>query len=553
MTPDAARDEATVWGIFARPGAWAVLTAVLVVVAFVAEQVTWPLLNHDVAAILHVAQRELHGEVLYTDLRQPNPPLIFLVSEGVVVVGEALGLGAVRAMALFQTTLVLGLWALASWVLRRSALLSLPGWRVAVWAMLTVLLPFAGYELGQREQLLFALVLPYLIGAAARVAGRPLGWGPGLLVGVLAGAGLALKPYFPPLFVLTELWVLAHTRRPRDAVRGETVGVVAFVAVFGAYVVWGTDYVDNLSFWLSGYKRYGALGMSFAGIVGELKPPQLLLTAIVWILARPRTPERGPRLLGDVLALATLPLLLSVFAQAKGFAYHIWPVHAAAVLLVVVSLIGAAGAGSIWRYGPLVAGTLSAVYLLAAEPQRRAVRDERAYWPGGYECTPRVVRPGVRAADTCALSDLVAYVGSLTEPGDAIAWVSPSVVPGAYVQTELLVRDVVRVSPLLLPDLYPPEARDHDPFVFHTAADRPPVEQAILDGLRDDVIREAPALIVVDDRQPLLGFGAAHVDLVAFYRQEPQLAALLDERYVEVPDAASGGAHRFFVRSDRAP
>src|SRR5580698_1064357 len=50
----------------------------------------FPPLNHDVAALLQFAQRMLHGERLYVDLIDINPPMIFLLDTVPVAIAEAL-------------------------------------------------------------------------------------------------------------------------------------------------------------------------------------------------------------------------------------------------------------------------------------------------------------------------------------------------------------------------------------------------------------------------------------------------------------------------------
>src|ERR1700722_49219 len=65
----------------------------------------FPPLNHDVGALLQFAQRMLHGERLYVDLIDINPPMIFLLDTVPVAIAEALRLSTVTCLTWFVLAL----------------------------------------------------------------------------------------------------------------------------------------------------------------------------------------------------------------------------------------------------------------------------------------------------------------------------------------------------------------------------------------------------------------------------------------------------------------
>ena len=77
---------------------------------------------------------------------------------------------------------------------------------VALVAGVEVLAP--GYEFGQRENILLIAVFPYLFAAAAVASGFSLPRALSLGIGVLAGVGFALKPYFLILWLAIEFLVV---------------------------------------------------------------------------------------------------------------------------------------------------------------------------------------------------------------------------------------------------------------------------------------------------------------------------------------------------------
>ncbi|MCB9679936.1 MAG: hypothetical protein H6733_00565 [Alphaproteobacteria bacterium] len=543
-TPDGALHPASPW--------WFAASAVALVATWMG--LAWqrfPLVNHDVAAVTGVSIRMLDGERLYTDLPQPNPPLVFVMQELPVALARALGVPLLPTVLVFLTACVLGCWALTVAVSRAVQLPGDAGARhLVLLGLLVLLTAFTGYDMGQREHLIIASMAPLLWAQAGAVAGRPLGRGLGLAVGVVAGLGLAIKPFYPPVWVLLELWVLARTRRWRALLRPENVGVVGVLAVYGVWVIGFTGYLDNLPLWLDSYTPYGALGMPFQAVVNATHPWTLVGVLAAWAVLRLALRLPGVRPLDEAVALTIVPFAAAVVVQGKGFAYQALPAFVAAGWLVVLLVVGTLG-----RWRPLA--PLSWVALLAlAWPvydgdDANAWRHGGVLWPGTYPCIPQADRKQARSDNRCDVRAVVAQVDALTEPGDAIAWVSPTVLQAGYVQTMVPVRDVVRVTPMLLPDLYTRAERRADPFPYHDDSTRPAAEARVMTGLADDLLRTDPVLVVFDVRRNLRGFDRTVFSLVTFARQDPRTATLLDTRYTEVDDVSGEGTLRWFLRNDR--
>ena len=70
----------------------------------------------------------------------------------------------------------------------------------------TVLLVVPAGELGQREHLLVAAILPYLVLFARSLDGDRPARRDAIIAGVLAGLGCALKPRYAGVFLVLEGW-----------------------------------------------------------------------------------------------------------------------------------------------------------------------------------------------------------------------------------------------------------------------------------------------------------------------------------------------------------
>src|SRR3984957_18207251 len=130
-------------------------------------------LKDDIAWLLYVARRWLAGRELYVDVVEVNPPLIVWISAIPIQIAGVLRIDAQYTATPFFVAAVLGCaWWTAS--LRRGSSRLFED-RVPVFAAIgTVLLVVPAGDLGQREHLLVAAILPYLVLVARSLDGdRP--------------------------------------------------------------------------------------------------------------------------------------------------------------------------------------------------------------------------------------------------------------------------------------------------------------------------------------------------------------------------------------------
>lgn len=289
-----------------------------------------PPVNHDVAAVLSFAERWLAGEQLYLDLIDVNPPLVFVLNLVPAGLARATGLGGIAALQLCLLALGFGLWRLALAVRDRSA-----EGRVerAVLDVLPGLVAFgAGYDFGQRETLMAAMALPYLLAAARRMQGETVPWR--LVAAVVAAVGFGLKPHFLAVPALVEAAVLVARRRTLAAALRDPVPWV-MAAVWAAYLaslpVLFPDYLGAVV----------PLVLEYYLANGGQTPLSLLLiprlgTAVALLLALVAVAFLWGGALARVLALAGLGALASALAQHKGWSYHIMPIELFSCSLAVV-------------------------------------------------------------------------------------------------------------------------------------------------------------------------------------------------------------------------
>lgn len=534
------RDAVGVWW-------WSVALAVFWGLAVTRRPV---LLNHDVASILQTTARVIEGERLYVDIPEPNPPLVFVAAGVPVILSGALSLDVRHLAFTLLVSLTLTCWAL---VARALTVLGLPDSRstaVLACALLPIMLCVPGYDFGQREPMFFILMLPWLIGRVGVSLDRALpGW-MRVVVAFLAAAGMALKPYLPLLWLVCEAWIAWRRRSLRSLASVENAVVAGALVTYGLFVLGATEWRENLAIW-----REWARPSSPTGFPAELAivvlQPWVVLGALSGAVVVQARGAGGPSL-GAVQVVCWFTMgvaLLGFVLQGKWFTYHAAPVVMAAWMLAAWT-----GAELSTRSLRARRATLGGAALLAALSFHG-----RAWILGGsplgvaYPCEPQPARRVPGADGRCEISGIVTFVGDVVDSGDRIAWLSTESMVAAQVTTSLGLIDVRRMPQILLPSLYTDVAPKGGPFPYHAAASRSDLEQRVLLSLFDDVIRGQPRLIAFDCRRDVFGFPpASGFDFVEFYRQDPRMAALLDEGYVEVPDTVADGTMRWFLRRDTA-
>ena len=308
---------------FDSPRRSGALLAALFAASAIAELRSIP--RADVAFLLFAAARVLDGARLYVDVVEINPPLIVALNLPVVLAARALGLqpALVYQLAVFA---LLGLSLAASSRLLRRLLPDDPRLRRGLVVLLAlVLFAMPGLDLGEREHLMLALILPYVWLVGARVAG----WAPprrlGVLVGICAGVGFALKPQFLPGWLLIEVYRRWHGARRWSAPSPESLAVLAVLLVYGVIALVVTpEYFPMVRLLGAAYGRFlydppGRL------LLTSPSSPVTLLSILAFVALR-RNARHGP--VWDLLLILGAGMFLGGLLQFKGLEYHFYPARA---------------------------------------------------------------------------------------------------------------------------------------------------------------------------------------------------------------------------------
>jgi len=291
--------------------------------------------NHDVAYILYSAGRVLNGARLYTDIFDNNPPLIFWISSGPVLFARLLRISDITSFRVCLLLLTAGVLGLSWCFLRSLAPRPSPAHRCCLAAAVFLLVAFPLGDFGQREHIMLILLLPYLLGAVPRAAGRNPTWRLSVIAGALAGLGLALKPFFLPVWFGIEAYLTIFKRQGAPWKRLENVSLGLVLALYLTIIVLLTPEYGGAMKIAAQY--YGALHSPFLNV---LLSPGLFLSLASLVAFLAARPAAGDTELRRILVVATLCFSCGAGFQRKEWAYHYYPASATAVLLLIVIAVG---------------------------------------------------------------------------------------------------------------------------------------------------------------------------------------------------------------------
>jgi hypothetical protein len=485
----------------------------LVVFGLGAVPVFLGMLNHDVSWMLYAAERLVDGARLGVDVVEVNPPLVIWLDIPPVLLARVAGMSDILTFRLMVLAMIAGSLPLSAWVLRRLWPEQPAARHGLLLLQLFLVLPMVGYDFGQREHLLIALLLPYLFAAAARASGRPLdGWMP-WLIGAWAAIGIALKPYFLPAWLGVEAYLAWSRRGDKPWFRPEAIAVVVLGIVYAAAVVALTPEYFELAR-KTGKVYAGYYNKPFVELLTEL---DTLLTGFALLgfwLIRPRGLSRT---LCTIALIANVALLLGAFAQRKGWPYHFYPAHAMVLLALALLVFEALGSG---RPESRTVGRVLGLALLAAllvVPVKLAlfVRESRlsiATAPGQEPATVR--------------GQLIRMMRE--QGGRGGVYVMSDFLPDAFPLVNYSgARWACRFPSLwMLPGLYP-DSEGGDAVRFHPSDRLEPAERYLNDSVVGDLCREPPALLIVDATPKKPRFGGRRFDYVAYFSRDPRFASLM--------------------------
>jgi len=286
----------------------------------------------DVSILSHTAALMLEGQTYAHDIFEPNPPIIFYLHIPPIILAKLTGIKIIYCLRLYLIALIL-LCVVCSHFLFTKLFkqVSMLNYLMS-YALAFILLFLPAEQFGQREHFLLILTIPYLLLAAYRLDGGTVKTSFAVLIGIMAGIGFSIKPFFLPTLLLIELFFIYRKKSIFGWFRVESTIAALIILFYGlAVIFFFPDYWQIvLPLWMPYYK----------GIVqpwgGVLSSPLFLLSCVAMVsswFVKPCDPYKGIKI---IFSLALLGYLITFLIPRVDWYYHIIPALSIACLYFVL-------------------------------------------------------------------------------------------------------------------------------------------------------------------------------------------------------------------------
>jgi hypothetical protein len=462
-------------------------------------------MNHDVAWYVFCAGRVLDGAELYRDIVDTNPPLVVYMCIPAVLLGRLTSWPATFVFNLCLIALV----GLCLLICRRIleevlAKTSATGKKCILLVLVCILLPSAGFgSFGNREHIMLLLTMPYILLASGGPRGLAIAVHYRLFIGMLAGLGLALKPYFLLLWVLVEGYILISEGKAGMLRRVENIGILIVLMTYAATVVVSTPayYRQVIPMAMRVYSAYDCSAVFLLKhSVTKLWMGGLLAFAFM-------RPTRENRDIRRILMIAATGFLIIAFVQHKGWNYHFYPAKGVSLLLLCVLALGLIerpeALGELIRPGK----TLVVVLVIFS-----------LFYRAGTQ-----VASAANGENRELLTSLVDIVNRHAEK-DAILLLSTAAYPQFPLVNYTGVEWSSRFNCLwLLPGSYMGADPSEKRIRYHRPDEMGEIERFFFEAMVQDIGRRPPALVIVSTKD---GIGRRVFDYIGYLKQEPCFAEI---------------------------
>lgn len=490
------------------------ISAIILLSVLSAINVFLTRINHDVAYFLYVAGSFIDGAELYVDQIDVNPPLIVCLTVPPVFVSRLTGLSEILLIKCYILSLIIVSVLLCFFLLRKiySSTSSTTQF-CFLFYLIYSLTAFPGYEFGQREHLLLILTLPYLISSIGRVRQTHLNWKILLFVGILAGLGISLKPYYILLFLSNELYLYFGKHSKPFWYSIECITILAVISVYSLSVVIITP--EYLTVVKTALKIYDAYNIPLSMILKKLLHINPIVPFVLFIIFRPRTRIAEMR---ELFFIGTIVYTGIYLIQHKGFSYHFLPITTTAILLFISVILSFFESPKV--YGKLFRSILNSMIIL----------------PLFYILAFSVKDTVSLAGQSPTFVEQIAENARPYAEGKHILVLSTSIYPGFPLVNHLKAKWALNVSCLwMIPKFYSREDMINGEVRYHKRDEMDEIEKFAFDSVISNMKHNKPALVIINSNPRKQAFRIPF-NFLDYFLQNPEFKEEW-KNYIQVTSA----------------
>ncbi len=288
-------------------------------------------LNWDIAYILQATEKLLQGGTYLDDYFNPNPPMIMFFYLPSLMIHKFLHIHIAKAFFAYIFLIsAFSFWLCIS--ITRSMFSKDDSFLHYFFliALAIVFLIFPLFQIGQRDQLLVVLSMPYLLSAAYQLQKDSKQSPHAVLIGLLAGVGFSLKPQFLFTPILIELFYIIYKKNWLSWLRTETLTILTVLCIYlGVLFIFYREFVFTIIPYLLNH-YYESIGYPWRHLFLN---SETLFCFLSFLFCGIAFIHSSYKTLLSILSITLISFLFSYFTQRSTFAYHIIPAYSIAILI----------------------------------------------------------------------------------------------------------------------------------------------------------------------------------------------------------------------------
>ncbi len=287
-------------------------------------------LNHDIAWVLHSSKMMVDGAEFGKDIIEPNPPLIWYMSMPVIILADLTGLSSTTVFRIVTALFATGSMVACYTILNRTSLASRKHFvQTVVFLLALFLFPLAWRDFGQREYFSLIAILPYAFMTVARLEGSKPRFLKSIFTGVIAGIGIAFKPYM----MLIPICIFCYSffkERAKILLWAEYYGMaLSAIAYFLIIFLYSPAYISDVVPIVM--KFYWGFNVTVWDVLYAYS--HLIAALGFWALLMAVNSIKMT-MFQVIILIVTGGFLFSLMAQLKGYTYHAFPAIVTALILI---------------------------------------------------------------------------------------------------------------------------------------------------------------------------------------------------------------------------
>lgn len=291
------------------------------------------MISPDVSYLLYAANQMLEGGHYVTEIFETNPPMILYLYFPACLLAKIVFINPMVAVRIYVFCLIVISMGVSFVLLKRVVGSVDKGYFITMFfAMLFVVFMLPMVSFGQREHLLLIFMLPYLLAAALRLDDKILYPWLAVVIGLFAGLGFAIKPYFLLALCMVELLFVWKKNRLFAWVRIETVVIASVLVLYlCSIIIFQPGYIKSILPLVSKY-YFSSIKQPWLSILSQHYVMFCFIIAMLYLYFIQDDEYKN---LGNVIFVALIGMMLAFSIPQNAWYYHVFPALGLAFLLMM--------------------------------------------------------------------------------------------------------------------------------------------------------------------------------------------------------------------------